>query len=38
MEFLDRATLPTGCLMQPKVEAEIAFVVARDLAFDRAPS
>jgi len=38
MEFLDRATLPTGHLMQPKVEAEIAFVVARDLAFGRAPS
>jgi 2-keto-4-pentenoate hydratase len=38
MEFLDRATLPTGRLMQPKVEAEIAFVVARDLAFSGAPS
>ncbi|MGP8122435.1 MAG: 2-keto-4-pentenoate hydratase [Xanthobacteraceae bacterium] len=38
MEFLDRATLPIGRLMQPKVEAEIAFVVARDLAFGRAPS
>ena len=33
-----RATLPIGRLMQPKVEAEIAFVVARDLAFGRAPS
>ena len=38
MEYLDRATLPIGDLMQPKVEAEIAFVVARDLAFGRAPS
>lgn len=37
MELLDRATLPIGRLMQPKVEAEIAFVVARDLAFGRQP-
>ena len=38
MEFLDRSTLPAGQLIQPKVEAEIAFVVARDLSFGRAPS
>ncbi len=38
MEFLDRATLPSGSLMQPKVEAEIAFVVARDFAVGGAPS
>ena len=31
MEFLDGDTLPTARLMQPKVEAEVAFVLARDL-------
>lgn len=32
MEFLDGAAVPTGRLMQPKVEAEVAFVVGKDLA------
>lgn len=31
MEFLDGQDLPTDELMQPKVEAEVAFVMARDL-------
>ncbi len=38
MEFLDRAIVPTERLMQPKVEAEIAFVMARDLKGGRTPS
>jgi 2-keto-4-pentenoate hydratase len=38
MEYLNGATIPTDCLLQPKVEAEIAFVVARDLDPGRAPS
>jgi len=32
MEFLDGAEVPVDRLMQPKVEAEVAFVLARDLA------
>lgn len=31
MEFLDGAEIPTARLIQPKVEAEVAFVVGRDL-------
>ncbi|MYM26250.1 2-keto-4-pentenoate hydratase [Duganella sp. FT135W] len=31
MEYLSGATLPTGRLIQPKAEGEIAFVVGRDL-------
>ena len=31
MEFLDGAAVPTAWLMQPKVEAEVAFVVGKDL-------
>ncbi len=31
MEYLDGATIPTARLMQPKAEAEVAFVVGRDL-------
>ncbi len=31
MEFVDGAELPTGTLIQPKAEGEIAFVVGRDL-------
>lgn len=31
MEFLDGDTLPAPCLIQPKVEAEVAFVLGRDL-------
>lgn len=38
MELLDHDTVPTGRLMQPKVEAEVAFVVARDSQAGRAPS
>jgi 2-keto-4-pentenoate hydratase len=38
MELLDHATVATGRLMQPKVEAEVAFVVARDSQAGRAPS
>lgn len=38
MELLDRGTVPTERLMQPKIEAEIAFVVARDLQSGRTPS
>ena len=38
MELLDRATAPTERLMQPKVEAEIAFVMAHDLERGRTPS
>jgi 2-keto-4-pentenoate hydratase len=38
MEMLDRGTVPTARLMQPKVEAEIAFVIGRDLPNGRAPS
>lgn len=37
MELLDRQTVPSERLMQPKVEAEIAFVIGRDLQC-RAPS
>jgi len=37
MELLDRDTVPAGRLMQPKVEAEIAFVIGCDLQ-RRAPS
>lgn len=37
MEFLDGDVLPTHRLVQPKVEAEVAFVVGRDLG-GRAPS
>ncbi|WP_439890817.1 2-keto-4-pentenoate hydratase [Ralstonia sp. 25C] len=32
MEFLDGAEIPTARLIQPKVEAEVAFVVGRDLS------
>jgi 2-keto-4-pentenoate hydratase len=38
MEFLDRSLVPTERLMQPKIEAEIAFVIARDLQKGRTPS
>jgi 2-keto-4-pentenoate hydratase len=38
MELLDRGSVPSGRLMQPKVEAEIAFVVGRDLQAGRPPS
>ncbi|MGT2509356.1 2-keto-4-pentenoate hydratase [Cupriavidus basilensis] len=31
MEFLDGAEIPTARLIQPKLEAEVAFVVGRDL-------
>lgn len=31
MEFLDGAEIPTERLIQPKIEAEVAFVVGRDL-------
>lgn len=31
MEYADGETLPAGLLIQPKVEAEIAFVLGRDL-------
>jgi hypothetical protein len=31
MEFLDGDELPADRLIQPKVEAEVAFVVGRDL-------
>jgi 2-keto-4-pentenoate hydratase len=34
MEFLNGQDVPVGRLMQPKVEAEIAFVVGSDLAGD----
>lgn len=37
MEFLDGDEVPTARLVQPKVEAEVAFVVGRDLA-DTTPS
>ena len=37
MEFLDGANVPMQRLMQPKVEAEVAFVVGRDLG-DAQPS
>jgi 2-keto-4-pentenoate hydratase len=37
MEFLNGQDVPSARLMQPKVEAEVAFVVARDLA-GQAPS
>ena len=37
MEFLDGDTVPAGLLMQPKVEAEVAFVVGRALEHE-APS
>jgi len=37
MELLDRDTVPCGRLMQPKVEAEVAFVIGRDLR-GRVPS
>lgn len=32
MEFLDGAEVPTARLIQPKVEAEVAFIVGRDLS------
>jgi 2-keto-4-pentenoate hydratase len=38
MELLDRATVPVDRLMQPRVEAEIAFVMARDLEAGCTPS
>ena len=38
MEFLDRGVIATQGLMQPKIEAEIAFVMARDLGVGRAPA
>lgn len=37
MEFLDGDTVPAGLLMQPKVEAEVAFIVGRELRHE-APS
>jgi 2-keto-4-pentenoate hydratase len=37
MEFLDGDTVPAGRLIQPKVEAEVAFVVGRELKSE-APS
>ena len=37
MEFLSRAVIPTQRLMQPKVEAEVAFVMGQDLC-DTEPS
>jgi len=37
MEFLDGDDVPRSRLIQPKVEAEVAFVVGRDLG-DQAPS
>ena len=37
MEFLNGQDVPTASLLQPKVEAEIAFVVGRDIA-GNAPS
>jgi 2-keto-4-pentenoate hydratase len=38
MEILDRGVVPTDQLMQPKIEAEIAFVMGRDLQKGRMPS
>jgi len=38
MELLDRDLVPSHRLMQPKVEAEIAFAIGRDLNWGRAPS
>jgi 2-keto-4-pentenoate hydratase len=38
MELLDRDIVPSHRLMQPKVEAEIAFAIGRDLQEGRAPS
>lgn len=35
MEYLDGDEIPTSRLMQPKVEAEVAFLVARELANPR---
>ncbi|WP_421956392.1 2-keto-4-pentenoate hydratase [Polaromonas sp.] len=32
MEFLNGQDIPTSCLLQPKIEAEVAFVIAHDLA------
>ncbi|KVH40872.1 2-keto-4-pentenoate hydratase [Burkholderia cepacia] len=37
MEYLDGDEVPLSRLMQPKIEAEVAFVVGRDIA-DEAPS
>jgi 2-keto-4-pentenoate hydratase len=37
MEFLDGDEIPSQRLMQPKIEAEIAFVLGRDIG-DRVPS
>src|SRR5208282_1103952 len=37
MEFLSRDVVPMARLIQPKVEAEIAFVAARDIGTDGAP-
>lgn len=36
MEFADGETIPTGLLIQPKVEAEVAFVLDRDLTAEDA--
>jgi len=38
MEILDRGVVMTDRLMQPKIKAEIAFVIARDLKKGRTPS
>jgi len=38
MELLDGDIVPSHRLMQPKVEAEIAFAIGRDLEAGRAPS
>ncbi len=35
MEFLDGAEVPFARLLQPKVEAEVAFVIGRDLGSDK---
>jgi 2-keto-4-pentenoate hydratase len=38
MEYLNGATIPIDRLLQPKIEAEIAFIVASDLDAARTPS
>jgi 2-keto-4-pentenoate hydratase len=38
MELLDRGTVPIERFMQPKIEAEIAFVIGRDLRMLETPS